>query len=125
MISEIWSFLSDPANRDTLAFLGGGLAVVVGGLWTAFAYFHKRKPPAQEKPSVSADRGGIAAGGDQTFRGSVTINNHNKLPPAAVGLAVLGLLILGFAIWNAGDRITVSNGSYVGGHMKDSEVNSK
>lgn len=37
MLKRIWIWLCRERTRQTLAFLGGGLVVVVSGLWT---YFH-------------------------------------------------------------------------------------
>ena len=62
----IWSFLQDTTNQQVLTWIGGGLVVVVGGLWAAFTFFFPKKSESSSAPSrsVTADRGGIAAGGD-------------------------------------------------------------
>ena len=39
-----WAFLSDPDNQRTLAWLGGGLMVLAGGIWTVVTFFAGRKP---------------------------------------------------------------------------------
>lgn len=124
MIADIWSFLQTPANQTTLAFLGGGAMVFISGLWTAIGYVHKRKkladPPDKGGPSRQTHaQHGVAAGGNMTVGGDV---NVQQLPKTALVLGVLGLVILGVAAWNAGERTTVSNGSYVGGDMIDSPV---
>jgi hypothetical protein len=59
MLDTVWAFLKDPANRDVLAWIGGGVVMVVGGLWAAIKFFSKKEP----KPSVQANNGGVAAGG--------------------------------------------------------------
>jgi hypothetical protein len=51
-MDSIWAFLQDEANRTVLAWIGGGVVVVVGGLWAAFKFFvSKQKPkPASSQP---------------------------------------------------------------------------
>src|SRR5262249_2919321 len=68
----LWGFLRDKRNQQVLSWLGGGLIVVATGLWAAFVYFFPA-PKSQETkslqptpPSVQADRGGIAIGGNVT-----------------------------------------------------------
>ena len=64
MLASIWAFLQDESNRPVLGWIGGGIVVVVGGIWAAFKFFvaeKKKKPPA---PTVSATNGGVAAGRD-------------------------------------------------------------
>ncbi len=64
MRKKIWSLLQDEKNQRMLTLIGGGLAVVVGALWTAFVYFfpaHEAKPsPPQNK--IEADCGSVAVG---------------------------------------------------------------
>ncbi|MGB8843697.1 MAG: hypothetical protein WCC64_21815 [Aliidongia sp.] len=57
MLTDLWDFLQDTANRSTLKWLGGGITAVLGGVW-AVIKFLKRKPP------IAADHGSIAAGRD-------------------------------------------------------------
>ena len=65
MLTPVWAFLQDPANRAVLAWIGGGIVVVIGGLWAAFQFFFsKEKPKTELKPTVSASNGGVAAGRD-------------------------------------------------------------
>jgi hypothetical protein len=58
MWTKIWAFLQDPANRAVLGWIGGGLVVVVGGLWAAIRFFFSKRP------NVSAANGSVAAGRD-------------------------------------------------------------
>lgn len=131
MLADLWAFIFDSDNQETIEWLGGGLLVIVAGLWTAFTYFRGNKKPAPKEPSkpptftetrsVRADSGSFATGGDLDVKGPVTVH-QTQLPKGALVVAVLGLLILGFAIWNSGDRMTVQNGNFVGGDMKNSTV---
>jgi hypothetical protein len=57
-VGSIWAFVQDEANRTVLAWIGGGVVVVVGGVWVVFKFFVDRKPTA------SATGGGVAAGRD-------------------------------------------------------------
>jgi hypothetical protein len=83
-----------------------------------------RKRSAERKsaagPTVSADTG-IAAGRDLRIGGNVTVQ-QNRIPKAAVALVALGLLVLGYAILNSGNRVSVNNGNYVGGNVINSQV---
>jgi hypothetical protein len=58
-------WLADPENQKTIAFLAGGIAAVVAAAWAVFKYFHSSReraaPPSQ---TITADRGGVAAGRD-------------------------------------------------------------
>jgi hypothetical protein len=66
-----WRWLRNPGNRTVLGWLGGGLVVLAGGLWIAFTHFTVSPP---KPPSVSADRGSFAAGGDvDTGGGAITL----------------------------------------------------
>src|ERR1700731_3386052 len=53
MLSGIWQFLNDPSNQGTLALLGGGAVVVVGGLWKAVTFFLDGTKPAAPQPSTT------------------------------------------------------------------------
>jgi len=58
----MWSFLQNKKNREVLGWVGGGLAVVIGGLWTAFVYFSKPDTKtAGSGPQASC--GSVAAAG--------------------------------------------------------------
>jgi len=121
-MSEFWTFLSQPENQATLSWLGGGLVVVCGGLWTFLKFYlgNRRSggaAPAAEASSVSADRGGTAAGRD------IRIDNRRGLPPGHLVLLVLAVLgALLFAIGFAGTKVTVSNGVGVGGTVEGSTI---
>ena len=60
MFDTTWAFLTDPANREVLAWIGGGTVVVAGGIWAVIKFFAKRP----DRRSVIADRGSVAIGGD-------------------------------------------------------------
>ena len=74
MLVSIWAYIQDPDHRALLGWIGGGVIVIGGSLWTAFAFFapkDKHNPPPG--PNVSASNGGVAAGRD--IRGN-TINTR-------------------------------------------------
>jgi hypothetical protein len=117
-LEALWAFLSDPDNQQTLAWLGGGLVAVAGGLWAVIKFFFPRssggKPTSQ---TISADRGGIAASGN------VSIGSRHGLSGIEVALLVaivIGGLLLAAAL--AGTRITVENGVGVGGDVENSTI---
>ena len=61
--------IRDKRNRETLEWLGGGLAIVIAGLWAAFVYFFPPKNDGGGGASkVEASCGSVAAQG--TFIGS-------------------------------------------------------
>ena len=124
----MWSFLTDPQNQQTLSWIGGGLAVVCGGLWAVFRFAldrgrgggSSRSAAEPASPEVLADRGGIAAGRD------VRIDRRAGMPPVQVVLIVLALAgALVFAVSQAGNKVTVSNGVGVGGNVEGSSITSQ
>jgi hypothetical protein len=66
MLASIWAFLQDGSNQATLGWIGGGVVVVVGGLWAVFKFLasERKKDPPPPTLSVSATNGGVAAGRD-------------------------------------------------------------
>jgi hypothetical protein len=64
MLEDSWAFLKDPANRTVLAWIGGGIVAVAGGLWTVIRFFAGRE--GGSSPSVSADKSSVAIGRDAT-----------------------------------------------------------
>lgn len=90
MLKRIWIWLCRERTRQTLAFLGGGLVVVVSGLWT---YFHgstnEKHPvpmvalqPVAQEPSTTvrqdarAEPGGIAI--NASGQASVTVSESKR-----------------------------------------------
>lgn len=121
----MWDILTDPQNQQTLSWLGGGLAVVCGGLWAVLRFMLDRNrrggAPASgaspASPSVLADGGGIAAGRD------VRIDRRSGIPPGQfvlIALALAGALV--FAVSQAGNKVSVSNGVGVGGDVEGSSI---
>jgi hypothetical protein len=79
-MSRLWD-IRDKRNRETLGWLGGGLAIAIAGLWCAFVYFF---PPKNDggggAGKVEASCGGVAAQG--TFIGSsITTGASSNCPP--------------------------------------------
>ena len=58
MTNGVWAFLSDPANREVLGWIGGGIVAAAGGAWAVIKF------SAENRPSVTADHGGVAIGRD-------------------------------------------------------------
>jgi len=87
-VTGLWGFLRDKRHQRALGRLGGGLIVVAAGLWAAFVYFHapvkspEAKSPEPTPPSVQADRGGIAIGGNVTGATITTSGPTNSGAPA-------------------------------------------
>ena len=66
-MSKLWD-IRDKHNRENLGWLGGGLVVVIAGLWAAFVYFFPPKNERRGPSKVEASCGSVAAQG--TFIGS-------------------------------------------------------
>jgi hypothetical protein len=61
---QFWSFLGLKKNREILAWIGGGLVVVITGLWAAFIYFSDKPKTTASTPSVQASCGSVGVGGN-------------------------------------------------------------
>ncbi len=72
MLAKILALLQAPDNRAVLGWIGGGIVVVIGGLWTAFKFFFSKK----KEPTVSASNGSVAAGRD--IRGKIDTRGGSK-----------------------------------------------
>jgi ammonia channel protein AmtB len=104
-------------HQETLTWLGGGVATGAGGLCVAVRYLLDRKDKSDpsdgkskqsSKPAYNASTGvGSAAGRDLRIGGDLTIQ-QSRIPKSAIGLAALGLLLLGYAAFNSGSRVEVS-----------------
>jgi hypothetical protein len=67
-MSKLWD-IHDRRNREILGWLGGGLAVLIAGLWAAYVHFFPPKNDSGGGPvNVEARCGSVAAQG--TFIGS-------------------------------------------------------
>jgi len=79
-MSRFMDWLRDERNRAILSWIGGGIVVVAGGLWTATTFLvdHKAETKAPA-PTTSVTVGtGIASGHDTTIHGPVTIGPTAK-----------------------------------------------
>lgn len=93
-----------PAHRAVLSWIGGGLVVICGGLWTLITFFHK---------SATAPDG---RSGSRT-----TTNGLSGWPLVALVGALAGALVLVVAL--NGPRVTVTEGSVaVGGDVTNSSI---
>jgi hypothetical protein len=77
MASRALAFLRDEANRAVLGWIGGGVAVAVGGLWAVFTFYvdHSKPPPPPATAIVEQKGTGIASGHDTTINAPVTISS--------------------------------------------------
>ncbi len=57
----IWTFLLDGANRAVLAWIGGGIVIIVSGLWALIKFFHKAKKEGASYLHLSAIDHSVAA----------------------------------------------------------------
>lgn len=83
MSSRALAFLRDEGNRALLGWIGGGLAAVIGALWTAFVYFHPAEgEKSKAQAGVKAECGSVALGGD-VIGGTITAGNSGDCPKPA------------------------------------------
>jgi hypothetical protein len=78
MLDAVWSWLKDPGNRDVIAWIGGGVVVVIGGVWAVVKYFARPGGDGGAAPSVRADGGGVAIGGSNLNSPITTNSNREK-----------------------------------------------
>ena len=43
MLDAFWAFLKNPAHRDAVGWIGGGIVVVASGLWAVIKFLSKKK----------------------------------------------------------------------------------
>jgi len=109
----MWDFLTDPQNQQALSWLGGGLAVICGGLWAVLRFVPERRGRGAASPASSAAPSG----------GNVHIDKRRGLPPGQLVLIVLALAgALVFAVSQAGNKVSVTNGVGVGGDVEGSTI---
>lgn len=132
MLQTVLTILGDETNQKTLTWLGGGLVVAAGGVWTVVQFFWPTtkssadKPVAEPQPptgnQVMADRRGVAAGGN------INIDNSTSTKAGVSGrslvalvLGVLGAVLLATAL--LGRSVTASNcGAAAGGDIEGSKI---
>jgi hypothetical protein len=92
-MSRLWAFLGSKRNREIIAWWGGGIVIVIAGLWSAFVYFYPPKETGEAgNGGVRASHGSVSAGGNVTVEsgdcsiaagGAATGNTVACGPPAA------------------------------------------
>ncbi len=107
-MGDLWAYLTSPESRDTLSWLGGGLAAVAGAIWTVVTFLFSKPaaPKAAATPAPApaqellADRGAQAAGRDIFQNSGITTSAQNGLEGwqlvALVGV-LAGLVLLAIA----------------------------
>jgi hypothetical protein len=75
MASRVLAILRDEGNRAVLAWIGGGVAVVAGGIWAVFTFYVDHSNPPPPITTVVEQKGtGIASGRDTNINAPVTIS---------------------------------------------------
>jgi hypothetical protein len=75
---QLWSFVGYK-NREILTWIGGGLAMIIAGLWTVFVYLSRLAKTTASSPSVEASCGSVGVGGDVTGT-TITAGNISNCP---------------------------------------------
>ena len=78
-MKKLWRWLSDEKHQKTVAFIGGGLVVVVGGLWQGYAHFSKLDPKPAPATSQNQNQGGIQASGDVNIGAGAQVDASSKI----------------------------------------------
>ena len=71
----MFKIFNDPDKRAVLSWLGGGIAIVAGGMWTVLTFFveHKETEKKSNAPAISIVSQGIVSGGDTRIGGNLII----------------------------------------------------
>jgi hypothetical protein len=62
-LRSAWNWLSKTNHQKTLAFIGSGLVIAIGGAWQTYLHFSE-KPKETSTSTISASNGGIATSGN-------------------------------------------------------------
>ena len=76
MLRSLWKFIRDGENRQILSWLGGGVVIIVPGIWAALNYFFPHadnKPAAGPTAAITQSASGIASGRDTVINAPVAI----------------------------------------------------
>jgi hypothetical protein len=60
MLSDVLRFVRNGKNRAILSWIGGGLVVIIAGIWGIFVYVF----PSPHAAAVQASCGSVAIGGN-------------------------------------------------------------
>ena len=60
-VQRLWTWLSKARTRSVLAFLGAGIAAIVGALWQVYIHFTPAPSQAQPQPQLQATMAPTAA----------------------------------------------------------------
>jgi tetratricopeptide (TPR) repeat protein len=81
MLRPLWKFIRDGNNREIVSWVGGGVVVIVPGIWAAFSYFFPHadnKPAAAPIPAITQSAPGIASGRDTVINAPVAIGLNEQ-----------------------------------------------
>ena len=73
LLKQLWGFLLDSDNRETVALIGGGAVTIIGGIVGAITWFIKRKKASEQNSTPSQS---ISIKGDAADTNQVQ-GNHN------------------------------------------------
>lgn len=121
-VGELWSFLSNAENQKTLAWLGGGLVLLVGGVWTVVTFFAGPGRDKLTSPSAPPDQNGAVGIGDVVGRDYV-VNTKSGLSGVQALLLIVvvtGAVLLAGGL--LGQRITANGSAGVGGDITNSTI---
>ena len=71
IFGRLWSWLSNPDNRNVLGFIGGALAAAAVGGWQVYVHFYSRPGASAPAITIKGANTGVVSGHD------TVINNNN------------------------------------------------
>ena len=84
-MEEIWQWLNDKTNQETLMLFGGGFVTFVGGAWAVYKFRHDKKnktastvPSPTSATTLSHNSGGIQASGDVNIGAGAQVDASSR-----------------------------------------------
>ncbi len=103
---EIVELLLIEENRDLISWLGGGLCIIGGALWTVFKYRRSTTSKEKSEDTGTSNFGGVSVPGTGNDLKDVTINTHivqnrtGGVETTGLTLFFLGFVLLAFTYFS-------------------------
>lgn len=74
----LWQIIKNKNKREIISWVGGGIVVIAGGVWSVFVFFHDAGKKPSPSVTINQSAPGIAVGRDATFQGAIQIGLDEK-----------------------------------------------